>query len=319
MKGVNAIFFYIIYINIIIFTFLVVRIIQNAFFLNDNENQINSINVSEEVGSGPRDVVFFYATAFGNGLQLSISSLRKTGCKCRIILFISKTFEINRFLINFFVQNNVEVISNSDDSRQRGYAPHMLRYEFEYLWLLNHTDEVDRVLHSDAFDVFFQGDPFTRAIDNKSITFVIEPHQLRSCGWNIAWMNQCYGDIGVNMFRHNFIICSGSISGPSSEYLKFLEVLISQPEWSSCWGTSLDQPIVNYIVWSGKLTQNGIKYKFTGCDDGFFTMQWCVLDSNILYNEYNQIISTEGSVPSYIHQYNRYPELEARLKKRYCK
>jgi hypothetical protein len=81
--------------------------------------------------------------------------------------------------------------------------------------------------------------------------------------------------------------------------------MVSQREWGSCWEPSLDQPILNYLAWSGRVRHEGIRYRFTGCDDGFFTMQCCVLEANILRNEENQVVSLEGIVPSYVHQYNR--------------
>ena len=180
-------------------------------------------------------------------------------------------------------------------------------------WIQQHKHEIDRILHSDSLDVFFQGDPFTSSISNDSLTFIVEPHCIRSCGWNIAWIDECYGRSGVNFHRHNFIICSGSISGNINEYHKLIELMISQDEWKTCWGPSHDQPILNHIVWSGLAKSLGIKYKLSGCDGGFFTMQWCVIDKNVLFNEHNQIISTGGSVPSYIHQYNRYQNLTKKL------
>ena len=72
----------------------------------------------------------------------------------------------------------------------------------------------------------------------------------------------------------------------------------------------MDQPILNYMIWSGKATKEGIKYKLTGCNEGFFTMQWCIKGKNILFNEHKQIVSIEGTVPAYIHQYNRYESLQ---------
>jgi hypothetical protein len=55
----------------------------------------------------------------------------------------------------------------------------------------------------------------------------------------------------------------------------------------------------------GYVRDQGIRYRFTGCDDGFFTMQWCVLEANVLKNEEGQVVSVEGTAPSYVHQYNR--------------
>lgn len=303
-------YFYILFLNMVLAVFVSFQIVISTQSYN---HKINIYNYSQEIGSTKHDVVFFYATSPGPGLILSISSLRGTGCRCRIILFTTSNFEFTPSLIQFFKSHDVEIIHDADDKQRRSFAPHMLRYEFEMEWIQQHKHEIDRVLHSDSLDVFFQGDPFTSSISNDSITFIVEPHCIRSCGWNIAWIEECYGFEGVKMHRHNFIICSGSISGNVYEYLKLIELMISQNEWTSCWGPSHDQPILNHIVWSGLAKSKGIKYKLSGCDGGFFTMQWCVLDKNVLFNEHHQILSSSGSVPSYIHQYNRFPNLTKKL------
>lgn len=270
-------------------------------------------NFSQQIGSSKRNVIFYYADKYNCGLILNIKSLKSTGSLCRIILFASSKFDFTPHILSFFKVNNVEIVFNANDQiANRSFSPHMLRYEFEYHWLLKHQHEVDRVFHSDAFDVFFQGDPFN-SVSNESLTFIVEPHCFRSCGWNLAWINQCYGPVGAKLLNHRFIICSGSISGPTNEYIKFLKLLFEQPEWKTCWGPSLDQPIVNYIVWTGKAREAGIQYKLSGCDGGFLTMQWCVVDQLVLRNQHNQIISSYGSVPNYLHQYNRFQELSNQL------
>ena len=116
--------------------------------------------------------------------------------------------------------------------------------------------------------------------------------------------------------RHQFIICSGSIAGRADMYLKLLNLMIDSPEWSRCWNPSMDQPILNTLVWMGNVTKAGIKYSFTGCDNGFFTVQWCALEHKIRFNEHGQIISLMNTVPSYVHQYNRLADLTKNLYKR---
>lgn len=267
-------------------------------------------NISEHPGSSTRDVVFLYATSSSPGLLLSIKSLRTTQSRCRIILLWGSS-KISKQEAQFFSHFNVEVIPNCYNFN-RGYVPHMIRYEYEAKWLEEHVDEVDRVFHTDAFDVFFQGDPFARHVRFDRLTFVVEPHCFRSCGWNLAWMQRCYPEAG-SKFNHNFILCSGSISGSSTEYLKLVKLMMAQNEWTKCWEASLDQPILNYLVWTGEVTKAGINYSLTGCDGGFLTVQWCVTEENVKFNEHNQITSDDGSVPSYIHQYNRIPAFQKQL------
>jgi hypothetical protein len=83
----------------------------------------------------------------------------------------------------------------------------MTRYHYEYDWLTNHSGEIDRVLHSDAYDIFFQADPFADVIKHEYLSFVVEPHFIRGCGWNLNWFEQCFGTAPEH-FKNSFIICS---------------------------------------------------------------------------------------------------------------
>ena len=92
--------------------------------------------------------------------------------------------------------------------------------------------------------------------------------------------------------------------------------MINQPEWKSCWGSSLDQPIVNYLVWTGLVEKANIKFDMTGCNGNYLTMQWCLLNQEVRFDDKNMIISEEGTAPAFVHQYNRNKTLTAWLNKR---
>ena len=270
---------------------------------------------TKKISSSKRDVLFFYASSFGPGLELAIKSIRSTGSNCRIILFFPTLQKMRRSEEKMCNILQIEII-RIDDNKNRNDVPHMIRYEYEYQWLRTHLKEVDRIFHSDSFDVFFQGDPFSESVSKTELTFVVEPHCIRSCGWNTFWLAKCYVEPTLNQMRHHYIICSGSIAGSSSMYFKLLKLMINSPEWSRCWEKSLDQSILNVLVWMGNLTSAGINYSYTGCHGGFFTVQWCALEKTIQYNEHGQIISQKGTVPAYIHQYNRIENFTKELYKR---
>jgi hypothetical protein len=75
----------------------------------------------------------------------------------------------------------------------------------------------------------------------------------------------------------------------------------------------MDQPILNFLVWNGLVSGANISYSLTGCNEGFFTVQWCVVERKVKYNVHGQVVSTMGTVPTYIHQYNRLQELSNRF------
>lgn len=334
----NSIVQYILYLFISALTiFLVSRRSIKSSISSVDASYLCDINSSTRVSSTRRDVVLLFATNFAPGLELCIKSLRSTGSECRIVLFCAPGFVFSRYLQRLLQAMRVEVVPDCVETKNRQYVPHMLRFEYELDWLKKHRygykgnttkslnsflnsndndddDTLDRIFHTDSFDVFFQGDPF-EYIPHDSLTFVVEPHQFRSCGWNLGWLTECYDGGVVSRMTHNFIICSGSIAGSIDHYIKLLELMIQQSAWSRCYKPSMDQPILNYLVWNGDVAKEGINYHLTGCDDGFLTVQWCVLENKPLYNDHGQIISTMKSVPSYIHQYNRLAPMMNRLYK----
>lgn len=267
----------------------------------------NYCNYSNDLyrGSSKRDVLMLAADSYSSGLEIAIKTLRSTGCQAKIIIFASPLFFFPDDVKPIFDQLDILLINNCSEKKGRKYVPHMIRFEYELEWLTSHISEVDRVFHSDAFDVLFQKDPFSPEIKTDRLLFVLEPHCIRSCGWNLAWINRCYNESVLNFMRHQYIICSGSIIGGAKPYLELLKLLVSQPEWTSCYDKSLDQAIMNVIVWTGKVKEAGIKYDLTGCNGNFLTLQWCMLDQHIPINDKDQITSLVGTVPAFLHQYNR--------------
>jgi hypothetical protein len=144
-----------------------------------------------------------------------------------------------------------------------------------------------------AFDVYFQGDPLGY-IPKDKLRFTVEPHIFSHDGWNLAWWTEL-SRLRQNApsFTHTFIICSGSIGGGAGLYVTLLDLLVESPQWRPVWGHSMDQPMLNMIVWEGAASRAGIEYEFTGCDGGFFTVQWCALEQVVKFNEHGQIVSRD--------------------------
>ncbi|EAX87278.1 hypothetical protein TVAG_347090 [Trichomonas vaginalis G3] len=312
-------FFPLIYIGFLI------PFIVFLFTQRQNEQQTiiypNTCNFSSNLyrGSTKRDVILFSADKFHPGLELAVRSLRSTGSQCRVIILAAKKIQINSKIQALFNELDVEIKDDCLNLHpERNYVPHMLRYEFEQQWLSENLDRVDRVFHADAFDVYFQKDPFGPEISTDRLLFVVEPHAFRSCGWNLNWMKTCYGETMMNKMRNRYIICSGSIIGGVKPYLQLLDLMISQDEWTSCWKPSYDQPILNYLVWENILDEQNIKYDLTGCNGNYLTMQWCLPTDSIRLNKQVQIMSEIGTVPAFFHQYNRNKPLESFLREK-CK
>jgi hypothetical protein len=226
---------------------------------------------------------------------------------------VSNSFILPSLLRPLCAELGVEIEPGGFSLRNRPSVPHLLRYEAELDWLRNHSSEVERVFHADAFDIFFQKDPFSESVRTDELIFVGEPQLVKACGWNYGWMSRCYNATGVSLTAKHFILCSGSIIGGVDFYVRFLELMIGQPEWETCWDHSMDQAMLNYLVRSGKVSGAGIRYRIVGCESDFFTMAWCVVDKRIAMNADGDIVSRGRHVPAFVHQYNRFDDLYIRL------
>jgi hypothetical protein len=133
----------------------------------------------------------------------------------------------------------------------------MLRYQCEADWIGPRIRVLDRVMHSDSYDVFFQGDPFQPVIPRDKILLVMEDMQIADCDWNTQWIKECYGRSTWNRIKENNIVCTGIIAGSASEYVRLVRYMRMRPEWVECWDESKDQPIFNNLLWTGAFDVHG--------------------------------------------------------------
>jgi len=46
-----------------------------------------------------------------------------------------------------------------------------------------------------------------------------------------------------------------------------MDLMVHSPEWSRCWNSSLDQPILNFAVWNGNVTRNPLEQRYEDDED----------------------------------------------------
>jgi hypothetical protein len=185
---------------------------------------------------------------------------------------------------------------------------HMLRYECEEQWIEQNLNSLDRVIHSDSYDVFFQGDPFQPSIPYDKLLLVQEDFAISQCDWNTQWIKECFGRETWYKIRDNNIICTGIIAGSASEYMRMAKYMRMRPEWRVCWDASQDQPILNHLLWTGAFAVHHFTFNFTGCFDGIFTMHWCQGERPLRFTPDNAMRTPNGDLPFVLHQYNRYQQ-----------
>jgi hypothetical protein len=237
---------------------------------------------------------------------ITLRSLRSCDSLCRIIIFSDPDTEIPFSYYSAFQDVGVEWAMLDPFSGRHDRIPHMIRFECERQWLQIHACDLDRVFHCDLFDSFFQVSPFSW-IPCEALVFVKEPVKFYECRWNNAWLHSCYGKEAEQILQKP-VVNSGSIGGGANEYLAFLSVLTTSPDWTQCQFPSADQPILNWLLWNGKFQEHGIKYEFMDCQSGVFTCQYC---SRMGYGFANDgmIVGSDSRPLKYLHQYNRVADM----------
>jgi hypothetical protein len=177
---------------------------------------IPNLITEETISVSPRsDVIFLYANILASGVFLLLRSIRQCGMKCRVLLFSP----------DLYPQQHETILKSFNIERIIGLGelapPKFARYYAERDWLRNHSHEVNKVFHSDAFDAFFQVDVFP-LIDSRQLVFIAENSLIKSSPVNMKWLRHCF-PANETLFEDRQVICSGTITGGAFWYLKFLE------------------------------------------------------------------------------------------------
>lgn len=251
--------------------------------------------------STPRDAIFMAVTKYGAGVERLVRSVRTTGCQATIVIF---TLEQCTFP-QHFLDCDVKIVVMEPPSERADKSPYKMRWEWYYLYLMKELANYDRILHTDAFDAFFFGDPFSIAVDPNRLYFQMEDKKLRDCPYNKQWLLSCHYDVNRWKLLGQKIACSGSLIGGAELFFNFTKSLITHPEWPSCWGKGFDQGDFNYILYTEYIPSNA-SATFMNCNSGFLTMNYCSANG-VFFNKKGQLLTPDKSkLVTYVHQYNRY-------------
>jgi hypothetical protein len=203
-------------------------------------------------------------------LDLNFLSLRSTGTPGRILLLAEEGHFFEPEFSGLLALLEVEVAVFPFVA---GFHPDVYRSEWLLQYLEKRVGEFDRVFYFDAFDVFFQRDPFDRLVMADHMTFVSEGLKLREQHNNMEMIAGCFGKEAAISAGPNPLICSGTVAGDARVYVEYLKVLTGNlTRWHGC---PTDQQQINHLVWNGGLTEAGIKFQVLGCDGPVNSMYFC--------------------------------------------
>jgi hypothetical protein len=203
---------------------------------------------------------------------LNLVSVRASGCSARIIVLLDREHVFDeRFNQTLELTHAETCFFNWSKSIYR-YTD-LARVVWFYEWLQCHKSEVERIFWFDAFDVFFQSDPFETLITPGKMTFISEGIQIRESTVNFGWISHCFGEGSALSVQNESVLCFGTIGGTTDAFLKFLNFLVeNKTRWFSC---NLDQPQLNYYFHTGALRKVGIEAEIQHCNGTVLSLSFC--------------------------------------------
>jgi hypothetical protein len=188
----------------------------------------------------------------------------------------------------------------------------LARIEWLYMWIRDHLGEIDRIFWFDAFDVFFQRDPFQTLISPGKMTFISEGIWVKYSKENRQWIDDCFGKGKWRSFKRGFVLCFGTVGGTSGVFLNFLHFLVgNRTQWFSC---NLDQPRLNYYFHTGAFAAAGIEAEVQHCNGTVFSLSFCGKRKKVPFEYFGHKfydISGEGlkDIPAVVHHYKAFGDI----------
>ena len=299
--------------NLVIYIFF---INLNINFLNENIN----LKKNENIEMNKTDIHSFNEVNKKN-LILGIiekntlnmvlpffKSLIKSGFQnCDIVIFVRS---INKILINYLQKIGVLLIRIPD--KYKNISIINLRWEMYVNYLERNKNSYNLVFHCDIRDTFFQKDVFNYYNSDKPFLGIsLEDGKLDN-EINKKWIIDYAGEQKFKEIQNERIICVGTLWGTDDKFLEFSKAfskkLKENPQY-------IEQGIANYMFYYEKFFNNCI----IKSDNTGFVMTIGLTDREKLNLDLqDNILNFNGQIAAVIHQYDRKPDIAAKVIDKYC-
>jgi hypothetical protein len=229
--------------------------------------------------------------------DVTLLSIRSSGCLARVVVATETTHVFDPHYDRVIRLTLTEVYRHERVEGAR--SNDMLRHHWIFDYLTEHVNELDHVFMMDAFDCFFHRDPFEELNWNDTMAFVDEGWLLDNSGPNGGWITECFGASVLSTIGHFDTLCSGTIYGSARRFLEFEKVFLAGDLWEHC---AVDQAMLNYLVYSGKLQAAGIPYMILPCNGTVLTLSNCPREFKDV-NGMREVFNDKGVVPHVVHQW----------------
>lgn len=128
--------------------------------------------------------------------------------------------------------NKCQFADLPEHERGRPFSINVMRLHL-YKWWASFYDEDAKILLSDFRDVFFQTDPFVympESWKDHQLAVFEEPFpniMIYRNGWNGAWIQDCFGEVGYNKVAYNVVSCSGTVMGTRNGILAYVSSAVA--------------------------------------------------------------------------------------------
>jgi len=194
------------------------------------------------------------------------------------------------------------------------HHPACSRYFYYFRYLYPRAKAYDLILTTDVRDVYFQADPFAAGWRPPSGQVFLEHEAVHgSEPGNDRWIDMGFGREGLALLRNRRIICSGLTLGTASGMLAYLAAMtreLGRRTDRLAGFDGVDQGVHNWLFWTGRLPGFSAVENFQGPILTLHGLPASFIQSNAI----GQVIDRNGRVIPVLHQYDRHPELAARIK-----
>lgn len=164
----------------------------------------------------------------------------------------------------------------------------------------NILSETDMVMVTDIRDVVFLGDPFSHDYGPGVSVFLEDAHQsIETCQFNSAWAKAAWGPGLYQHIKHHSISCAGVTVGDAVGMENYFREMTF---WLYKKKDNLDQGVHNGLVWLNVLPKVTVYRNESG---PVLTMG---------YMPVAKMTNKDGSQPLIIHQYDRHPWANSKIK-----
>lgn len=232
-------------------------------FQPPNKKKLKNIQKSTR-----RDLIMTIYVKRLYGMIVLARSLRTTGCQASIIYFVDSS--IHQQILNdlqsakLYENCGVTIINY-------GEPPEPLKSVVNYRFILfsefmkRFQSNYDRVIIVDGFDTVFQSDPFLNEWNPNVIYLALENNRNSITR---GWLDRLYPNENLYDVLSKTIINNGVIAGFSQVMFAYLNFYIRSYDWNK-WTDTLDQALINCLVYRNKFDNAGIKIELIHPGKGF--------------------------------------------------